>query len=179
MNKLSGLETETTYTLSKTSNRKCVALNLQGCLCLVPHETAATTQDTLYILGSLTNSTRTKKITRGISREKVCILKHQVAQNERCSFQLKHRLPTLLTAFLGRAVHSRHIRRISSLHRTDTSGEWVAYAEQTMRWSFLAAKLVKGVWKARKLYQEIAQKNPSTEHLPLRILKKKKKKTKG
>lgn len=43
-----------------------------------------------------------------------------------------------------------------------------------MRWSFLAAKLVKGVGKARKLYQEMAQKNPSTEHLPLRILRKKK-----
>lgn len=109
--------------INKTSNRKCVALNLQGCLCLVPHKTGATTQDTLYILGSLTNSTRTKKITRGISREKACILKHQVAQNERCSFQLEHRLPILLTAFLGQAVHSRHSRRISSLHRTDTPGE--------------------------------------------------------
>lgn len=84
--------------------------------------------------------------------------------------------PYLLTAFLGQAVHSRHTRRISSLHGTDSPGEWVAYAEQTMCWNFLAAKLVKGVWKARKLYQEIAQKNPSTEHLPLRILSKEKKK---
>lgn len=172
VDKLSGLEIETTHTLGKTSKRKCVALNLQGCLCLVPHKTAAATQDTLYILGSLTNSTRTKKITRGISREKVRRLKHQVAQNKRCSFQLEHRLPTLLTAFLRWAVHSRHTRRISSLHRADTPGEWVAYAEQTMHWSFLAAKLVKGVWRARKLYQEIAQKNPSIEHLPIRILRK-------
>lgn len=137
------------------------------------------TRYTSLVAWQIAPGQRTKKITRGISREKVCILKHQVAQNERCSFQLEHRLPTLLTAFLPRAVHSRHIRRISSLHRTGTPGEWVAYAEQTMRWSFLAAKLVKGVWKARKLYQEIAQKNPSTEHLPLRILRGKKKKKEG
>lgn len=117
--KLSDLEKETAQALSKTSNRKRVTLSLQGCLCLVTHKTAATTQDTLYILSSLTNSTRTKKITRGISREKVCSLKHQVAQSERCSFQLEHRLPTLLTAFWDEQFIA------------DTPEGLVAYTEQT------------------------------------------------
>lgn len=109
----------------------------------------------------------------------MCRLKHQVAQSERCSFQLEHRLLTLLTVFLGWTVDSRHTRRMSSLHRADAPGKWVAYTEQTMHCSFLAAKLGKGVWKAKKAISGNSSEKSIYKHLPLRILRKEKKTVRG
>lgn len=109
---------------------------------------------TLYILGSVTvTAPGQRKWLEKSQEKKACRLKLQVAQIKRCPFQLKHGFPNLLTACLRQAVRSR----TSSLRRAGNP-----------------AKLVKRVWRVGKLYQEIAQKNPSIKHLPRRILRGKK-----